>query len=80
MYISKYYTPYLPDDPIVRQSTKYLFVVHSSLDEYKRRLKDPDVDRCISIALAKKAFCLKLMQGLSTGALKKTIVHGYETG
>lgn len=68
--------PYLPDDPIVRQSTKYLFVVHNSLDEYKRRLKDPDVDRCISIALAQKAFCLKLMHGLSTGALKKIVVHG----
>ncbi len=67
---------HLPQDPAVRQSTETHFLIHIHSDEYKRRLEDPKVRRCITLALNEKQFCLKLQRSVRAGDLKKVVVHG----
>ena len=67
---------YLPDDPFVRESTQRHFLIHIPPGEYKRRLADPLTRKWIDLALEQKQFALKLARGISTGELRKVIVHG----
>jgi hypothetical protein len=66
----------LPADPIVRKSTEQHYLLHLPHEEYQRRLADPQLRRCIDLALEEKLFALKLVQALATGALKTVVVHG----
>jgi N-acetylhexosamine 1-kinase len=68
--------PYLPPDSIVRNSTAALFTLHIDHAEYRRRLKDPELRKCIEIAVGEKAFGLALSAKLKSGELKKELVHG----
>jgi hypothetical protein len=66
----------LPVDPLVRQCTERHFLVHLNDDEYRRRMADPQIKRLAAIALEQKHFALTLMQGLTSGRLKISAIHG----
>jgi hypothetical protein len=66
----------LPTDPVVRQSTEQHFLVHIQPEGFQLRMQDPQIRRYIDLALEEKPFALKLVQALSTGALKTVVVHG----
>jgi hypothetical protein len=67
---------YLPTDAVLRQSTEDCFFIHLPEEEYQRRLQDPDLGRFIVLALEQQPFALTLSHGLSTGQLKRMLVHG----
>jgi len=67
---------YLPRDPGVRRSTERHFLIHIDSAEYRRRLKDPQLRRFISLALDQKPFGLTLAAKLASGELRKTVIHG----
>lgn len=69
-------TPYLPADPELRQSTQEYFLVQAGEEEFRRRLQDALVSRCIGAALENESFALKLVNGLQTGELRTAIIHG----
>jgi hypothetical protein len=67
---------HLPGDAILRHSTESLFYTHLNLEEYQRRLSDPNVRRCIDLALEHKLYALTLALGLQDGKLKRIVIHG----
>jgi N-acetylhexosamine 1-kinase len=67
---------HLPLDPIVREATEPHFLVHSPGAEYRQRLEDPHLARFINMALEQKSFALTLGRKMTTGNLKKVVVHG----
>jgi len=66
----------LPKDPVLKQATQPHFLVHLPQAEFRSRLSDPQVQRCIHLALEQKKYALQLARGLASGALRKAIVHG----
>ncbi len=68
--------PYLPADPIVRQSTEQHFLIHLPPEDYRQRMEDPEVRRLIRLARNQKSFGLTLLRGLSKGKLPKVLIHG----
>jgi hypothetical protein len=68
--------PYLPSDPIIRESAQLHFMIRLDSEEYRRRAEDPDLRRYINLALEQKSFGLSLMRKMETGELKKVVVHG----
>jgi len=69
-------SPYLPKDPVVRQSTEQHFLVHIQPEEYHQRLSDPELAPFIALALEQKSFALTIARKLVEGDLQKTIIHG----
>jgi hypothetical protein len=67
---------YLPADPTIRQSTEQHFLVHIPRAECQRRRADPQISKCIDIALNQKSFALKISRELSAGILKTVVIHG----
>jgi N-acetylhexosamine 1-kinase len=67
---------YLPEDAILRHSTKPLYYTHLKLEEYQRRLSDPQLRRCIDIAIEHKSYAMTLTLGLKAGKLRRTVIHG----
>jgi hypothetical protein len=67
---------FLPADPELRQSTEEHFLIQVGAEEYRRRLEEPLVGRCIDLALEHKSHALKLAQGLRSGDLKTVVIHG----
>jgi hypothetical protein len=67
---------YLPSDDIVRQGTESHFLVHIGPEEYRRRMKDPQLGRFVALALEQRPFALTLVRGLMEGGLKRVVVHG----
>lgn len=67
---------YLPEDPIIKESTKQHFLVQIDPAEYRQRMSDPELAPYIALALGQKPFGLTLAQKLRSGELKKRIVHG----
>ncbi len=67
---------FLPEDPVLRAATQPHFLIHLSQEEYRRRLNDPLLQRCIHLALEQKEYALKLVRGLANGTLRKVVVHG----
>jgi hypothetical protein len=66
----------LPTDPLVRQCTEQHFLVHLNDDEYRRRMSDPQIKRLVTIAFEQKSFALTLLQGLMSGRLIISVIHG----
>ena len=66
----------LPTETTLRQSTEDSFFVHLPEAEFRRRLQDPDLRRFIALALDQESFAITLSSGLSSGRLKRTLVHG----
>jgi N-acetylhexosamine 1-kinase len=67
---------HLPSDPEARQGTERHYLVHLSPQEYRRRMDDAPLGRCIAQALDQKPLALTLVRGLKTGELKKAVIHG----
>jgi hypothetical protein len=66
----------LPADETVRRSTERHFLVQINPDKYKNRRNDPDVSPFIALALEQKSYALKLAGGLSSGDIKRVVIHG----
>lgn len=67
---------FLPADPVLRQSTGEHFLVQLRDEEYRTRLQDRRIRRCIDLALEHKLHALKLARGLETGDLRTVVIHG----
>lgn len=67
---------YLPEDPVVRQSTEQHFVLHLPPDEYRRRLEDPDVQPFIRLTLDEGEFAMTLLDEMSSGRIRTLAIHG----
>jgi hypothetical protein len=67
---------FLPGDTVVRQSTEHHFLIQIPQVEYRRRLEDEQIRRCIDIALEQKSSALKLASALSSGEIRGSIIHG----
>ncbi len=67
---------FLPLDPLTKQCTEQHFLVSLDSDEYRRRMADPQVRRLVAIALEQKAFALSLLNGLKSGKLGVSVIHG----
>lgn len=68
--------PYLPADPVVRQSTERHFLVHLPAEEYRRRMEDPTVRRFISLAEESCPLGMKLLHAMESGAIRTVAIHG----
>lgn len=66
----------LPANPELRQSTREYFLVHREREEYRQKIEDPGIRRCIELALEQRPYAMKLARGLETGELRRVIVHG----
>lgn len=67
---------YLPADPTLRQSTEPYFCVHLPPEIFRRRIEDPELGPFIALATELKSFALTLQRKLSSGELRKVVVHG----
>ena len=68
--------PFLPLDPDLRHNAGPLFLVDLPLQEYRRRLQDDDVRRCIRLAVQQRPFALSLFSDFQDGTLQKAVIHG----
>lgn len=66
----------LPDDPVLRNSTEELFLVHLPPQEYRRRLERPEVQSALETVLSAEGFALALADGMTSGAIRTVAVHG----
>jgi hypothetical protein len=66
----------LPANETVRRSTERQFLVQNDPDKYKSRRNDPQVSPFIALALEQKSYALKLAGGLSSGDIKRVVIHG----
>ncbi len=67
---------FLPADPILRESTAQHFLLHRNPEDFRKRLGDAQLLRIIDVALAQESFALTLQNGLTSGSLKRVVVHG----
>jgi|WetSurMetagenome_2_1015567.scaffolds.fasta_scaffold01967_9 hypothetical protein len=67
---------FLPLDLNLRRNTESLFLVDLPTQEYRRRLEDEDVRRCIRLAAEQQGFASSLFSDFQQGALGKTVIHG----
>jgi hypothetical protein len=68
--------PYLPDDPVVRETTQFHFLVHLDSDRYEERLEDPNLQPFIDIALENRELALTLLRAKERGAIRTVAIHG----
>ncbi len=66
----------LPADPALRGSTQRHFLIQTTVEEHRRRLRDPQLDRYIHLALEQKPFACSLHDKLQSGHLRTVVVHG----
>lgn len=67
---------FLPPEPHLRRRTEKHFLVRLDPGKYRRRMAEKEVRRLVSLAMDNRAYGLRLHQGLQSGSLKKTVVHG----
>jgi len=67
---------YLPEDPLVRQSTENHFLVHLADAEYKRRMNDPALVRFIELARRNEDYAMTLLREMEAGKIRKQAIHG----
>lgn len=67
---------YLPEDPILRQSTEQHFLLHLSEKEYRRRLGMADLQPFIAMALQEESFAMTLLDAMRTHRIRRTAIHG----
>jgi hypothetical protein len=68
--------PFLPADPVVRQSAEEHFLVHIDHDEYRRRVDDPRVRAAVDLALREEEFAMTLLREMDEGRIRRTAIHG----
>lgn len=68
--------PFLPDDPVVRESTQFHFLIHLDDEEYQRRLNEPEIQPYIDIALENREFALTLVRLRERGSIRTVAIHG----
>ncbi len=67
---------FLPEDPLVRQSTERHFLIHIPVEEYRRRLEDPDLRRFIKLAADQEDFGMTLLREMDSGRIRRVAIHG----
>jgi hypothetical protein len=67
---------FLPADPVVRGSTAQHFLVHLPADEYRRRMKDPDLRDFITLARDEEEFGTTLLCAMERGEIRRVAIHG----
>jgi hypothetical protein len=68
--------PFLPDDPVVRQSTQQHFLIHLPDRDYRRRVEDPALQRFIALAQENRDFGLTLLREMEAGRIRRLAIHG----
>jgi Ser/Thr protein kinase RdoA (MazF antagonist) len=66
----------MPEDPILRTSAGPHFLVACSDEVYESRMADADVQKCVQIAKSMESFSMKLWDGVRSGAIRNTLIHG----
>ncbi|HEY0868215.1 MAG TPA: phosphotransferase, partial [Fimbriimonas sp.] len=67
---------FLPDDPLLRESTGRMFVVAIDPQGYRARRSDPEVEEAIRLALDQEKVAMSLWDAVRAGRLKPTLIHG----
>ncbi len=67
---------WMPADALTRQCTELHFLVRLNPAQYRSRMADPQVGSLIEIAMQQEPLALTLLEGLASGKLKATVVHG----
>ncbi|MGQ9589498.1 MAG: phosphotransferase [Planctomycetota bacterium] len=67
---------YLPEDPVVRESTQQHFLIHLPVSDYEARLRDPEVERLVELALAHEGFAMALLDEMAAGRIQRVAIHG----
>jgi N-acetylhexosamine 1-kinase len=67
---------YLPEDPITRKNTERHFFIHIQPEEYRQRVRDPELASFVALALEQKSFALSIAGKLAAGKLQKAVIHG----
>lgn len=67
---------WIPDEPLLRQSTQEHFLVHIPEDAYRARLDDPALQSFIELARAEREFGLTFARELKSGSIRTVAVHG----
>jgi hypothetical protein len=67
---------YLPEDPVVRQSTERHFLLHIEPVEFRRRSEDPAVQRFIALLREKEEFGMTLLREMASGRIRRLAIHG----
>ena len=67
---------YLPQDPVVRQSTESHFLVHIPPEEYRRRTEDPESKRFIALAVEQEPYAMTLLEEMEAGRIRRVAIHG----
>ena len=68
--------PFLPEDPVVRQSTERHFLIHIPDEEYRRRTEDPELQPFIRLALEQEEFGMTLLHEMGRGLIRRLAIHG----
>ena len=67
---------FLPEDPLVRQSTEHHFLVHLPDSEYERRMSDPALVPFIDLARCQEDYGMTLLREMESGQIRKQAIHG----
>ncbi len=68
--------PFLPSDPVVRQSTERHFLLHIPPEEYRRRMGDSGLRRFIELAQAQERYAMTLLREMESGGIRRVAIHG----
>ena len=68
--------PYLPYDPILRESTGQHFLCALDPEEYLMRKSDPDLAPFIELVREREPFAMGLWTALEAGRIRHTLIHG----
>jgi hypothetical protein len=66
----------LPNDPEERAAAQQHFLCALDEEERLARKSEPEVKRCIDLALAYERLALSMQRALQRGEIRKTVIHG----
>ncbi len=69
-------SPYLPEEPVVRDTTQFHFLVHLGDREYRARLNDPELQPCIDLTLESRELAFALLRAMERGKIRRVAIHG----
>ncbi|MCC6727940.1 MAG: phosphotransferase [Chthonomonadales bacterium] len=67
---------WLPQDPVVRESTQRHFLVHLKPRAYRCRVGDLDLRRFIDLALENEEFAMTLLREMEAARIRTVAIHG----
>ncbi len=67
---------FLPEDPILRESTQQHFLVALDSAEYMARKSDPELVPYIELVEDREPFALGLWAAIADGRIRNTLIHG----